>query len=264
MAFPSVHYGNFGDEKVTSTSKINGLPLGMKMILPDGSEYVHARAGGTAVVVSKIYQAATAAIHLTDTMLAKTLIPADSYAVGATTVAFTTGGTTAVATDALADGYLVIASGDGAGYKHKIKTNNSAASGSTTCTLTLYETDGLKVALAAGTTKLGVIPNSYAAVILTAADTIGAKIAGVPANSCAASAYFWAQRKGEAAVFTGGTVLLQRSPCVCSTAVAGAVVPIAVAATTALLDTKESFQIIGVGLSSAATAGYSLVDLNIT
>src|SRR3990167_4254373 len=50
MAYPSVHYGNFGDEKVTSTAKINGLPLGIEMVLPDGRKAVHARIGGTTAV----------------------------------------------------------------------------------------------------------------------------------------------------------------------------------------------------------------------
>lgn len=265
MAYPSIHYGNFGDEKITSTAKINGMPLGIRMVLPDGREFVHARAGGTALEVGKLYQAATATIALTDTAYAKSLVPTSTIAVNATTIIFTNGATTAVTKDMFADGYLTTAStiGTGIGYVYKVKANNSAAAGATT-TVTLYETDPVLVALAAGTTTLGISENKNAAIILSAANTIGAPLIGVPCNSAAASSYAWLQTKGPAAVFTGATVLLQRSPCTASTAAAGAVGPIAVAATSALLSTKESFQVVGIGLMGAGTAGYSLIDLSIT
>jgi hypothetical protein len=265
MGFPAVHWGSFGEEKTASSTKINGFPLGIKMVMPDGREFVHARAGGTALVAGKLYQAATSVISLADTMYAKSLV-CSTTAVGATTVTITTGGTTAVTLNAFADGFLATAGtvGTGIGLNYKIKSNNSAASGSTSCAITLYETDAIKVALEGGTTKVGVIENKYNGVELSVASTVGAPNLGVAACSAAASSYVWLQTKGEASVFVGGTVLLQRSPCVCSTAVAGAVVPIVVAATSALLDTKESFDVIGIGLTNSATAGFSVVDLRLS
>ena len=63
-------------------------------------------------------------------------------------------------------------------------------------------------------------------------------------NSAAASAYCWLQTKGEASVYTG-TALVERQSVVCSTATAGAVTAIAVAATTALLDADAPVVVIG-------------------
>ena len=189
---------NFGDEKVSNLTKLNGFPLGLEATLDDGRQLVHGRVGGTAMVAGQLYQAETGNIHLADTMYAKSLVPAATYGVGATTVAFTTGGTTAVTTDRFADGWLVAAnsSGGGAGLDYKIKSNNSAASGSATCTLTLYETDGLKVAVLTGTTRFGVLENPYRAVELTTADTIGHPVLGRACNSAAASAYVWLEKQG--------------------------------------------------------------------
>lgn len=265
MAFPAIHYGNFGDEKVTSTAKIAGLPLGIKMVFPDGREFVHARAGGTALVAGKLYQASTAHQALADTIYAKSLLPSAAYAVGATTIAMTAGGTTAVLLDQFADGFLTAASstGTGIGYSYKVKSNNSCATAAT-CTVTLYDTDGIKVAVESGTTTFGLTENKYAKVELSLASTVGWPLCGVACNSAAASAYVWLATRGPAPVFVGGTVLLERSPVVCSTVVAGAVVPIVVAATSALLDTKQSFDVVGIGLNNAFTAGFAVVDLRLS
>src|SRR3990167_8352141 len=105
MSFPNVVYGDYGDEKLAQSVKIGGLPLGQLMILPDGSKFRQARApSGTATVAGSLYQVAA---RNSDTMLYKSLVPAATYAVGATSVAFTTGGTTSITTDQYADGWLL-------------------------------------------------------------------------------------------------------------------------------------------------------------
>lgn len=266
MAYPSIHYGNFGDEKVTSTSKINSFPLGIKMVFPDGREYVHAKIGGTAAVAGRLYGAATGAYVVADTLYYK-LVPTSTIAVNATTVIVTAGGTAAAVTkDQFADGYLVTSSsagGGAVGYNYKVKANNSAAAGAT-CTITLYETDPVLVAMPAGTVTLTLTENRYAACEQTPAATIGVPINGVACNSAAASAYVWLQTKGVAAVYAG-TALLERSPVVCSTVTAGAVTKIAVAATSALLATKQSFDVVGIGIApSTDILGYNQVDLTLT
>ena len=262
MSFPSIIEGNPGDQRKTSLSPLDGNPLGTILRIGE-CEFTHARIGGTAMVAGRLYQSASAHVGVADTMLNKGLIPAAVYAVGATTVAFTIGGTTAITTNLLKDGYLYTASstGGGIGYAYKIKSNNSAAAGSTTCTVVLYESDGLQAATEAATTRFGISVHPFNACELTMANTVGSNVAGVSCATAAASSYVWLQRKGPAAVYTGGTVLLQRSPSVCSTAVAGAIVPIAVAATTALLNTKEGFQVIGIGMNAAEITGFSMVDL---
>lgn len=262
MSFPHIHYGNFGDEKATSSTKFNDMPLGQIMELPDGRRYRQVLVSATALVAGKLYQTP---VRPTDTMYETSLVPASSYAAGVTSVAFTTGGTTAVTKDQYADGYLYTASstGTGIGYAYKIKANNSAAAGSTTCTVTLYETDPLEVAVQAGTTTLGVVTNVYRNVQLSTADTVGARLVGVSCNSAAASTYAWLQTRGHAAVYIGGTVLRDGDIVVASTAAAGAVVPVAVAATTALLDTKQGLMIVGYARGGGAATGYGIVDLTL-
>ncbi|HLC23371.1 MAG TPA: hypothetical protein VJL08_02905 [Dehalococcoidia bacterium] len=262
MAFPSVHYGSPGDEKVTSSTKIGSLPLGTKMIIGD-REFMHGRAGGTVLVAGKLYESGSS-ISASDTMYAKSLVLNGVHAVGAVSVAFTSGGSTAVTTDQFEDGWLTTAGsvGTGIGYTHMIKTNNSAASGSATCTLTLWDTDGLKVATNAST-LVGVRENAYRLTKLTTADTAGAgKVVGVACNSAAASSYAWFQVKGPGPVFVGGTVLAVGEPVVCSTAVAGAAVPI-VASTAGPTSAKAMITTIGTCLQSAGTGSFALVDLNI-
>lgn len=264
MAFPAVHWGSFGDEKVTSTAKINGFPLGIKMAFPDGREFVHARLGGTAAVAGKLYGAATGAYTVADTLY-YALVPTSTIAAGVTSLIVTVGGTaSAVTKDYFAEGHLAVASsaGTGIGYNYKIKTNNSAAAGAT-CTIGLYETDPIQVALAGGTTKVSITENRYAACELTPASTVGVPINGVACNSAAASSYVWLQTKGVASVFTG-TALVERQPCRASGTTAGAVTIIAVAATTQLASTKESFDMVGIGLAPSVILGFSQVDLTLT
>ena len=262
MAFPAVHWGNFGDEKVTSSTKINGFPLGIEMALPDGRRYIHTRAGGTAIVKGNLYQSNTALYSVADTMGAKSLVAASSYAVGATTVAFTTGGTTAIATDQFADGWVICAqsTGSDAGDMYKIKSNSVAGSGSATCTLTLYETDALVTAWASGTTRLGVLENKHRNVEVSVASTVNWNFLGFACSSAAASSYFWLSKAGEAPGRIGGTILVQQAPVVASSGIAGVIAKIAVAATTALLGEREGFTSVGVGLTLAAANGYGVVN----
>ena len=262
MGFPAVHYGSFGDERTSSSTKINGMPLGIKMVYPDGREFVHARAGASALVAGKVY---TAPSGTADVLYGTGLNLAATVAVGATSVAATAGGTTAVTKDQYADGFLVTASsaGTGIGYSYKIKANNSAATGATV-TFTLYETDSVQVAMAGGTTKVTVTPNQYNLVELAPASTaLFGRITGVACATAAASSYVWLQTKGEASVFCGATTAIRGETLVCSTAAAGAVVPI-VASTAGPTSDKAMINVVGVAVSIAETAGFVTANLKLS
>ena len=56
MSFPNTVYGSYGDQYTSQTTKIDGLPLGTKMELPDGKIFRHCKAGGTTLSVSKLVQ----------------------------------------------------------------------------------------------------------------------------------------------------------------------------------------------------------------
>ena len=258
MSFPSKIYGDFGDEKVTSTSKIGGLPLGIRMVLPDGREFAHARASATALVAGSAYQ--QAAIPA-DTAMAKALV-VNAAAAGATTLSITAGGTTAFTKDQFADGYIAVASsvGTGIGHLYKVKVNNSAATGAA-ATFTLHPNDAIKVALNAST-LVGVRVNEFNQVLLTTANTVATGIpAGVAPVAVAASSYCWLQRKGAAAWASAGTVLIAGLPVLASTAVAGQCT--VAFATTAGYLAARNIDIWGHCETIAADTGYAIVYLEL-
>ncbi len=260
MSFPNVIYGKYGDEKVTAASAIGGLPLGQKMILPDGREYAHAKEGGTACVTGKIYvQDAAVADH--GNVAGSALQVATDAAIGATTVIITAGGTTVIAANDYAGGYLNVTAGSTAaavGQVYKIKSHNAATLG-VTCTVVLEPTDDLKTALVGSSTLVSLRTSPYNALILKASGStyIGA-IAGVWPVTVAANAYGWIQRKGLASVFQAATATSNGNPVCCSSTDAGAVSTLLAAATT-LYD----HVCIGQTVAASDASKYALTMLNL-
>ena len=262
MSFPNIIYGDYGDEKRAQSTRINSLPLGTLMVLPDGRKFRHARAAsGTALTAGYLQ---TGPAVPADTMLVKSLVPNSTIAVGATSVAGSTGGTTAITTDQYRDGFLIVPASTahpGAGRMYKVVSNNSAASGSASFTINLDLADPIETALPAGTTTFGLRANLYNQVVVCPGDTSAvAPIAGVPPVAVSAGFYCWLQRSGPAVVFNAGTVLTVGEPVVASTGVAGAVA--AIAATT-VTDAKNRLGMIGYGMTLGVANGFALVDLTL-
>jgi hypothetical protein len=258
MSFDVTTYGSFGDEKVTSTAKIGGLPLGASMELPDGRKYRHARLGGAAAVAGCLYEGITPVNANTVLGGGAIAIAPTAAAIGATTLNITVGGSAYSAATAAAynDGYLVTASptGAGVGYSYKILSMATATAAST-YTINLYPNDAIKVALEAGTTKCSVIPNPYSAATITAADTTAVSgILGVACATAAASAYVWLQTKGIASVMADATTVIIGMPVVAASAVAGAVgvPPAAGSAATSII--KQTLPV-GYALLGSGTSG---------
>ena len=221
MSFPSTVYGSYGDEKVTSASKIGGLPLGTRMELPDGRIFRQVQASATALIAGKLYQSEA---QVADTMYQQQLVTG-SAVVGATAITITTGGTTAVTVDQFEDGYLLLASsaGGGVGEVYKIRTNGSAAAGSAAASITLQQTDPLVSAIAGGTTKTGLRQNEYKNVLLSTADTVRVgPVAGVPPTAIPAASFGWLQRRGYVSYFASATLAVVGLPVVAATQAAGA------------------------------------------
>jgi len=254
-SFPHTTYGSFGDEKVTSTSKIGGNPVGTRMELPDGKVFRLTKNGATALVAGKLYEGPDVEAN---TILHKSLLVPNAAAVGATQVLVTMAGTVLVA-DVFADGQLTINSsiGTGIGYTYKIKSHDAATTTTGTVTVKLYENDTIKVALEAGTTKVSLRKSPYDGAILTTGNTVGTNtLVGVSCATAAASSYCWLQRRGPAAVFTDNTTPIIGVPVMASSTVAGA---IGLAAGTVVA--SVGYPTIGICISPAASAQYSLVDL---
>jgi hypothetical protein len=211
MGFPSVIYGRPGDEKTTSSTQF--APLGAKMILPDGREFVASKAVaalnvGTPVVGKAPALPAGSSIGRT----------AAVAAVGATTIVLTMPATTlCTAVNQYAGGYLFSDNIAGSAYMYKIKSSNTAAAAST-CNFYLEPSDPLKVTLTGGTATVTIRENQYYNVLERAAGTgsVGAP-AGVAPVAVSAGYYCWLQKRGEAPLLSGGTAVVAGRPFACCT-----------------------------------------------
>ncbi len=263
MSFPNLIYGEYGDEKVTAASAIGGLYLGTKMVLPDGREFVHCKAAAaSALVAGRVYDGSPG-ITCLDTL--KGLAVLDG-AIGATTVTVGPVAGTVVAASAFNEGYLFFSNsaGPGKGNTYKIKTTPSALStgAGASFVVTLDSKDGLTEAITAASTKCGLRPNPYSGVTLTTANTIGTSvIIGVAPVDVTAGEYCWIQRKGPAACETDNTTLIIGVPVTASTTVTGevAVMP----ATSASITSAKGYQKLGTCIAVAASAEYSLINLEL-
>lgn len=259
MAFPNIIYGDYGDQRVVSTAKIGGLPLGQRMILPDGTEYRHSSAGSVAMVAAKLYEQQTYAAG-TGNIKAIAVI-AGSAVAGTRTMSITMSGTGAMTKDQYTDGFVfsAVSTGTGGGFAYKVKSCSSAAAGSTSV-LTLYE--DIHVTIAGGTTTVGLRVNPQARVELTTADTVSLGVlAGVSCASAAASSYCWLLTRGVGTAFTDNTTTIVGVAITASSTVAGAVGTVNLTAvdTGGNMVTKGN-DVIGRCMSVAASAGYGLFD----
>lgn len=256
MSFPSIIYGEYGDEKITGSTKLHAL--GTKMELADGRIFRYARATTAAVVVGKLY---TAASSEANTANLNEIVPSGTNAAGARSVNLTIAGTI-LAADVYDDGYLHIASsvGTGVGHVYKVQSASSCGIGGTS-TVTLAGNDELKVALESGTTTVGLRKNEYDAIVILAAATVGINtLVGVPAASIAASSYGWVQRRGPCSVFVSTAAPLIGEGCTASTAVIGAVEK---QLGTTGVEKSRMYKPIGYVMTEAASTEYALIDLQL-
>jgi hypothetical protein len=216
MSFPNVIYGRYGDEKVAQSTTF-GPALGQKMILPDGREFVHAKANTAAALGRGVPIVAKARAG---TIV--NLVAGADLAIGGTTVVITMPATTVcTVVDQYAGGYLSIDDADGEGYTYKIKSSNTAAAAST-ATFVLDPTDGVKVALVSGSSEVILKENPFYLVLDRAAATASVGIpAGVPPVAVSAGYYCWLQRRGVATLLSAGTVAVTGRKFACATTVAG-------------------------------------------
>jgi len=216
MSFPNIVYGKYGDEKKTSSTLIAN-ELGVRMVLPDGREFIHAKANTAAALAvgAPIVGKARAGT------IVNVVAGADA-AIGATTVVLTMPATTiCTVADQYAGGFLSIDDAEGEGYTYKIKNSGTAAAAST-ATITLEPTDPIKVALVSGSSECIIKESPWYHVLNRAAATASVGIpAGVPAVAVTAGYYCWLQRRGVATLLSAGTVAVTGRKFACATTVAG-------------------------------------------
>lgn len=261
MSFPHKLYGDFGAEKVVTSTKYH--QLGTRMELPDGRIYAYGKASATAMVAGYLYEggqyAGTADLEILD------LLACDTAAVGATTVIVTMGVTTACNQYDFDEGYVFTASSAsaGVGEVYKIKTASTAAAGATT-TIVLYDNDKLNTAILGGTTTVGLHPNEFDMLHAVPATTVRyAPCAGIPPVAVAASSYCWVQRRGVATAIMAATISIIGLPVTANTAVAGYVGVWTAAASGAAASWVDEDPI-GYSLNPAGTAAnFSLIYLTL-
>lgn len=228
-----------GQDLVASATQ--QLPLGVYAETADGRGFRYGKAVA-ATVAGKLYQCTPQ--DATNYSPAGGLGISADVAVGGTTITLSSSVT--IAENALAGGYLTAAITPGAGYSYKIKSN-TAVSAATGCVITLE--DPIKVAMTTATTKVVMVADPYAAVVVMPT-TITAAPAGVSTYVIATGYYGWFQTHGPVSVLnSGGTAIgLSITP-------GGAEGAVKTGATT-LGD-------IGYCLNAGTTAEYQMVFLNI-
>ena len=249
-------YGDYGDEKITSTAADTGNPLGTRMVLPDGRVFRYSFANG-AVGAGKGVQSSIALANQ-DTDLAVN----SATAVGANSVSITFGTSpnTDVTADQYASGYLFVNDEAGEGHVYRIKGTNAHVaadvSASPAVDINLEGGDTIATALTTSS-QVGLVANPYKDVIITPAGAQTARCVGYTATDVADDEYFWAQTWGEAALFADGTLVIFESVRV-SDGAAGAVENYAT-------ETGAEEQVVGFATNFlAATTEYQLVFLQIS
>ena len=207
-------WGDWGDEKITSTSEDLGLVIGTRMFLPDGRVYRYSFSNGAACSVTGVQSSAALANH--DSNLAVT----QAQSVGDKSVSITLGAT-AAAKDLYANGYLFFNTAAGSGQVYRIRQHDAIGSGGTG-TINLMDGDTIAEALVAGSSQVGLVANPYMHVIPSPGGAQTGRTVGFAPCEVADNSYFWAQTWGEAAVLADGTLVIFR-PIRMSDGTAGAV-----------------------------------------
>jgi hypothetical protein len=257
MSFPNIIWGDFGDEKETSSTRIGNLPLGTRMQLPDGRVFAHCLQGGTAAIAGEFYMSEVAGT--TGGCIAGSALVVDAAAaVGATTVSVTIGASGAITANQFADGYLTITAGTvGMGHIYRVISNTVASTLQASCQIVLDPDDGIKVALIASSTLVQLRTNPFKNLILKpAGSTFLGNPAGIPPIAIPAGYYGWVQRSGVAAALTAATAVAAGAPLCCSSTEAGALNEATKVETTAY----SSF-VVGVNFSGASANKWSTVYL---
>jgi len=211
MSHPNIIYGDYGDEKVTSSAKINNNPLGQLMILPDGRKFRHAQAGGTSLEAGAVVSASAGSAGHGNVAGSGLIASATTtYNLAGHTDVYVATSLAAFTADQFADGYLNVQSPAASTYigsVYRVKGNDAAASvgAGGDLHIELYETDPLQISWKAGTTTCSLRKNPYDDQIVCA--SAAGPCTGVTPVAVSSSYYFWVQKSGPASIQTGATTV---------------------------------------------------------
>ena len=197
-------WGDYGDEKVTSTTADLGLVIGTRMVLPDGRVFRYAFSNGAAGAGTGVQSSVAIANH--DQGLAVNA----AAAVGDKSVSITFGTSpdTNVTEDQYANGYLFFNTAAGSGTMYRIRQHDAAdVSASPAIDINLMDGDTLVEALTTSS-KAGVVANPFMHTIPSPGGAQTGRTVGFTTCDVADNSYFWAQTWGEAAVEVDGTLVI--------------------------------------------------------
>lgn len=176
----------------TSTQE---APLGAKAVTPDGRAFRYVKAGATALVVGKLYDAPAQVTNHSN------IAVASAAAAGATSVTVTLGATAATANQ-YAGGVLIVNDAAGEGQTFTIKSN-PAADASASLVLTLEDDEPIVTALTTSS-EVTLVPNQYNSVVVHAT-TEASVPAGAAITAVTALYYGWVQTRGPASLLCNAT-----------------------------------------------------------
>ena len=231
-------------QKLYDQSATQMAPLGSKLILSDGREFVYAKNGAVTGVAGNLYQApATTANHLNCSVTAA--------AIGDKSISVVLGATAATENQ-YAEGYLHVVDGTGEGVSYKIKGHAAVASAGTGV-FTLYD-PVIEALVASGTSEVSLVPNKHNGVVIHPSPPTAALV-GVAVRDFTAAYFGWYQKKGLCAGLTDGT-LIAGEQVIASINTDGAFGPV-----TTTFD--EPYCPVGRCYVVRATGEYASIDLNI-
>ena len=194
---------------VTLDTATQQADLGSSLEVSDGRRFRYGKAGGTALVVGKLQQAAA---ELTDHQNMATT----ATAIDATTVNVTPGATGGAA-NLYAEGLMIVAITPGLGYAYAV-SGHAAITASTAFNVNL--SDPIRVALTTDS-RVDLVMNPYKNVVVNPTTATSSPV-GSAVTAITASQFGWLQVGGQCALLADGTVTVGTGV-VASNATAGAV-----------------------------------------
>lgn len=198
---------------IRTNSSTQEAVLGTKVVTADGRAYRYVKAGGTTLVVGKLYDGPIAVANHTNIAVQA------AAAIGATSVSVTLGATAATANQ-YAGGVLVVNDVTGEGQTFSIKSN-PAADASATLAVALTDDEPVVTALTTSS-EVSLVLNQYNGVIIHATTEAGIPV-GVAVTAITNAQFGWIQTRGPVSVLCNATTDLGASVAASDTTNAGGV-----------------------------------------
>ena len=217
MGNPSNQFAEIAVQNMFVSSSTQNAKLGQRAALNDGRVFRYARAGAVDLVAGNVIQGpATVAGALTLAMQTTS----GGTSPGSTSISVTCA--SAVSTGFYNDGFLMVASGSGAGGMYKIEwfkamgaTGSELGASISTGAIgefRLYFEDAIpaltNMTLGVSTSKISLIPNPYMNVVAAPITTLTGPIVGAATYVIKATEYGWLQTWGPCAMLHNDTTAL--------------------------------------------------------